>query len=274
MISFSGVWVKIAHVEPVVSAFYRVFFGGMILFALALFRGEIRWRGIRHLGWESLCGGVFALDLAFYHHAITTVGPGLGTILSNFQVFILAGFGMLFLRERPRRIYLAAVPLAVAGLFLIVGLEWKALDATYKTGILFGLAAAFFYAAYILVLRRLQSEPDAGAPLSVLAVVSMITAIVLAADVHRSGDGFAIPDIESWMSLAALGLFSQVLGWILIASALPRMRASLAGLILLLQPALSFVWDVAFFDRPTSAANWLGVALTLTAIYLGSFRRR
>ena len=31
LISFSGVWVKVSHVPPVVSAFDRVFFGGLIL---------------------------------------------------------------------------------------------------------------------------------------------------------------------------------------------------------------------------------------------------
>jgi drug/metabolite transporter (DMT)-like permease len=40
-------------------------------------------------------------------------------------------------------------------------------------------------------------------------------------------------------------------------------------LILLLQPALAFVWDVLFFQRPTTLVNWLGVMLALAAIYLG-----
>ena len=36
MISFSGVWVKLAHVGPTAAGFYRTFFGGVILLALAL----------------------------------------------------------------------------------------------------------------------------------------------------------------------------------------------------------------------------------------------
>ncbi|MGD8493050.1 MAG: hypothetical protein PVH44_05555, partial [Desulfobacterales bacterium] len=49
LISFSGVWVKVAHVAPNVSAFYRVFIGGFALMAAALYRRELRWPGIRHL---------------------------------------------------------------------------------------------------------------------------------------------------------------------------------------------------------------------------------
>ena len=63
---------------------------------------------------------------------------------------------------------------------------------------------------------------------------------------------------------------SQVVGWLLITNALPGIRASLSGLILLLQPALAFVWDVLLFQRPTTAVNWLGVGLTMAAIYLGA----
>jgi drug/metabolite transporter (DMT)-like permease len=86
---------------------------------------------------------------------------------------------------------------------------------------------------------------------------------------HYAGDSFTIPDFKSLLSLLGLGLFSQTIGWVLIANALPKIRASFTGLILLLQPALAFIWDVLIFDRPTDLLNWTGVALTLAAIYMG-----
>ncbi|MDP3480399.1 MAG: EamA family transporter, partial [Desulfoprunum sp.] len=85
----------------------------------------------------------------------------------------------------------------------------------------------------------------------------------------HTGDSFAIPDLKSLLALVSLGLYSQTIGWLLIANAMPKIRASFTGLILLLQPALAFVWDVLFFARPTNLVNWTGIILTLTAIYLG-----
>ncbi len=70
MISFSGVWVKVSHVAPAVSAFYRVFFGGLILLTVALIKREAFWQGKRFLARGLLCGLFFALDLAFYHYAV------------------------------------------------------------------------------------------------------------------------------------------------------------------------------------------------------------
>lgn len=84
-----------------------------------------------------------------------------------------------------------------------------------------------------------------------------------------TNDSFAIPDTKSLLSLLGLGLFSQTIGWVLIANAMPKIRASFTGLILLLQPSLAFIWDVILFNRATSTINWIGVLITLTAIYMG-----
>jgi drug/metabolite transporter (DMT)-like permease len=273
LISFSGVWVKMAHVTPNVSAFYRVFFGSIVLLVTVLYRREIKWPKPRHLLLSVLCGILFALDLWLYHYSVQYIGPGLATIIPNFQVFILAGFGILFLKEPVRLVYLLSLPLTLAGLFMIVGVNWSALEPSYRVGVYYGLAAAVFYAAYILSLRKLQAEQMGAPPFFVLVIVSLSTAVFLAAEVVHSNDSFQIPDLQSLFSLAALGLLSHALGWILIASALPKIRTSFSGLILLLEPALAFVWDVLFFQRPTSLVNWLGVLIALAAIYLGMARK-
>jgi len=269
MISLSGVWVKVAHVSPNVSAFYRVFFGGIVLLGAALSRRELRWLGTRQLMMCLLCGFAFAVDLWLYHYSIQYIGPGLGTILPNFQVLILAAFGILFLREPLRPVYLLSLPLAFVGLFMIVGIHWSHLEHLYRTGVYYGLACAFCYAGFLLLLRKLQTDQMGVSFFYVLMLVSFATAIFLAAEIIHHNDSFQIPDWQSFFALAALGLLSQSVGWILITNALPGIRASLAGLILLLQPSLAFVWDVLFFQRPTSPLNWLGVGLALAAIYLG-----
>ena len=272
LISFSGVWVKISHVAPPVSAFYRVFFGGITLLALAAYRREVRWYGTGSLFITVACGFFFSLDLMLYHTSIQFIGPGLGTILPNFQVFILAGIGVAFLKEKPGAAFYFSVPLAMTGLFLIVGLDWHVMSPLYRVGVYLGLSAAAAYAAFLISLRKLQSDQKGTSKFYVLMMVSLITAGLLSVEVLRTGNSFAIPDLQSLLSLAALGLLSQVMGWILITNALPHIRASLSGLILLLQPALAFVWDVLFFNRPTTPVNWMGVVIALAAIYMGTLQ--
>ncbi|MGA8180713.1 MAG: DMT family transporter [Desulfobacterales bacterium] len=272
MISFSGVWVKVSHVTPTASAFYRVFFGGIILLSAALFRREMLWHGKRHLLLNLTCGLFFAVDLVFYHYSVMYVGPGLGTILPNFQVFILALTGIFFFGEKVRLLFLISIPLAVIGLLLIVGIDGRQWDQLNKTGVYFGLGAAVFYAAFLLSLRKLQSDQAGLSLFYVLTVVSLAASAFLSLEIFHTGDTFAIPDLQSFFALMALGLFSQTIGWMLIANALPALVASLSGFILLLQPALAFVWDVLIFQRPTSLTNWIGVFIVLFAIYFGSVK--
>jgi len=272
MISLSGVWVKVSQVTPTVSAFYRVFLGGIILLPAALCRGEIKWFGSRQLLQGLICGLLFTLDLSLYHYSIHYVGPGLATILPNLQVLILAAIGFIFLHEKIHFPFICSLPLALSGLFMVVGIDWANLGRFYKIGVYYGLAAAVCYAGFLLSLRKMQSDQLGISIFYVLAMVSVITAFFLAINIYLTGDSFQIPNLQSFLALGALGIFSQSFGWILITNALPHIRASLSGLILLLQPALAFVWDVLFFQRQTSLLNWFGVVIVLVAIYLGALK--
>ena len=273
MISFSGVWVKIAHVTPTVSAFYRVLFGGLFLLIAVCWKKEFTWKGWYRLLLGFLCGVFLALDLFFWHKSIHYIGPGLATILANFQVFFLASLGAMFMGEKVSPKFFFAILMAILGLFLVVGIQWNQLGSQYKTGVYLGLATAVAYTAFLLALRKLQSGQTETITFFGMMLVSFATALFLGIQAVYSGDSFIIPDMQSWTTLLLLGLTSQGIGWILISNALPRVRASFAGLILLLQPSLAFIWDILFFQRPTSAVNWIGVIMAITAIYLGTAKK-
>jgi drug/metabolite transporter (DMT)-like permease len=272
MISLAPVFVRVVDVSATVSAFYRTFFGGLILLAwLALTPRRPRPSG-RTLAWLTLAGIAFAADLWAWHRSIWDVGPGLATLLANFQVFVLGLAGVwLFGEAAGWRLWLA-IPLALAGLGLIVGFEWNGLSETYRRGILFGLLTAVFYSAYILALRGSRHTGSPVSPATGMAVASLVSAALLAAVASGSGESLAIPTVRDGGLLAAYALVAQVLGWILISASLRQVPASRVGLILLLQPALAFVWDVLFFSRSFGSREVVGAALALGAIYLGSRR--
>lgn len=270
MISFSAVFVKLAQVNPTVSAFYRVFFGGWFLLAILLVRNQLRWYGGRFLKLALITGLFFALDLYAWHRSIQYVGPGLATIIGNFEVFMVPAVAFVIYGEKPPIRLLLSIPPALIGLFMIVGTPWGQLAPDFRLGIYYGIATAVFYTGFLMVFRRMQSEPGSPPAVYTLMVVSFATALFLGLEMVRNGESFAIPDVQTLSSLVGLGLMCQTLGWILIGHSLPRIPAAVAGLLLLLQPSLSFVWDVLFFNRETSAMAWTGVLLALCAIYIGA----
>ena len=270
LISFSGVYVKWAHVEPLVSAFYRMFFGGIILliFVFAI-RERIRFSFVA-LAFAAAAGIAFSLDLMAWHRSILYIGPGLATILGNFQVFIMVFCGIVFFKERVGGRFVFSVLLAFVGLFFITGIQWHSYHPEYRTGIYLGLLTAVFYAIYLLMLRRSQQHPKSPSALASLAVITAISAASMGLFAWGQGQSLAIPDRSSLFALLAYGVSSQFVGWWLIAKSMPLIKNSLGGFILLLQPVLSFVWDILLFDREVDGPTLVGLAIALYAIYLGA----
>jgi drug/metabolite transporter (DMT)-like permease len=272
LISFSGVFVKIADVGPTAAGVYRNLFGAIALLAIALARRDRFWKGWRNQWWVILGAIAFAADIYFWHRSIHDVGPGLATILGNFQVFFMAAAGILVFHEPATLRFLLSVPIAVTGLFLLVGLNWSDFDATYRRGVLFGLITAASYAAYLLCLRGARRERDRLSAPANLTWVSGLTAAILLVTALAGGESMRIPDARAFMVLVAYGVLCQALGWIIISRNFQRVPASRVALILLLQPALTFVWDMVFFDRATTGTELAGALLAIGAIYLGAVR--
>lgn len=270
LISLSPVWVKLVNVSPTTSGFYRVLIGGVALTAYLLLRSQRLQLSRQAWLMISVAAVFLTLDLWFWHRSIIYVGPGLATLLANFQVFFMMLAGIVLLRQVPRPMQIIAVPMALFGLALIVGFDWNDRPPDYQLGIMFGFMTAVVYAAYLLSLRHIRQQSPYRLPTREIAVVSLLTAVMLAATAVLEGESLAITDMADVGWLVGYGLLSHSLGWLFIASSLPQVTTVEAGLALLLQPTLSFGWDVVFFDRPMTTIELIGAAIALVAIYLGS----
>ncbi len=272
MISFSGVFVKLVSVGPTTSAFYRCLVGGVVLAVLIIAKGERLLRSGKAMLGLFIAAVFFALDLGVWHQSILYVGPGMSTLLGNSQVFILGFIGLVFLGDRFRWEIAISIPMGFAGLALMILPDWSAQTDSYHVGIALGLLTAVFYSGYLLSLRRVRHKSVGESASADLALVSLFSAALLVPAVLTTGESLAVPSLTDAGLLAAYGVVSQVVGWVLISSSLGRMPASRVGLVLLLQPLLTFVWDVLFFGRGLTILEVAGGLVALTAIYLGARR--
>jgi len=268
LISFSPVFVRLAHVAPTVSAFYRMAIGGLVLGAWAATR-QRRALDRRYLSICLLLGLVMAFDLAVWHRAIGLVGPGLATLLGNLQVLLVAGYAVAVEGERPSPPFWLALPLAVIGLVMVFGLQSEMSGPEERLGLLLGILTAVSYAIFLVVLRGTQSRRAEMDAATTVALFSLMAAALLGGATLIEGETFSIPDGQTLAALLGLGLVSQVVGWVLISRSLPHVETSRAGLLLLLQPGLAYCWDVGLFGRRPGPVELTGVGLMLVGIYLG-----
>jgi drug/metabolite transporter (DMT)-like permease len=273
LISVSPVFVRVASVGPTMAGVYRMLFGGLVLAVVAVGRGERLWRGAATLWVSAAAALFFGLGLTFWHRSIHSIGPGLSTILANLQAFFVAAIAMVSLKERVATRTLVAIPVAIAGLLLLVGVRGGAVGREYWTGVAFGIAAALAYALYLLVFRKLQSGTTSGGQVANVAVVSLVCAAMMAAEAWAQGESFTINDARSWALMVAYGVLCQALAWWLISVGIPRVAAAQASVLLLLQPVGAFAWDVLFFRRATTALEYCGAVLAVAAIYLGGGKK-
>lgn len=269
LISFSAVFVALIDMGSTAIGFYRVFIGGVILVALLV----LRRRPLIGRGgfWLIVAGSVCYMgDLWVWHQSIRWIGPGLATLLAAFQVFVLTTVGVVFFGERAGWRLWVAIPLAMLGLGLLVGVDWSVLAPERRAGVWLGLATAVFYSGYLLSLRQVRFRARGRGPTADLALISLGSALLLGMASFPAGESLAIASPQDGLLLCCYAIGSQVIGWILITGSLPHVPASRAGLLLLLQPTLSFLWDILFFARGIAIHEAIGVLLALFAIWLGS----
>ncbi|AMK10339.1 DMT family transporter [Pseudodesulfovibrio indicus] len=272
LISFSSVMVVLAGLPPEVTGFYRLTGGGVAMLLVLASRGRLRLFTPNVLKWGFVAAIFFAGDFIFWHRSIAYVGPGLSTMLGNFQVIPLAVVSALFFKERmPPRMY-AAIPLALAGLYLMVGVGWSGFSADYRMGVFFGLMTAFFYALYMLSLKYALAKDKADS-LVLASAAALFTGLIMGAIGAVEGQSFVVPTLKSLAAISTLALACHAVGWFLITRGIQNVRGALVGLVLLLQPTLSFVWDILFFGKPVDVVELSGVGLALVGIYIGSRTR-
>ena len=267
-ISFSAVFVKAAGVSPSSALFYRCFIGGLALAFVSLiaresYRASGKTYGI--LGIVVLC---FTLDLFFWHSSISYIGPAMATILANFHVFFIAIIGFFVLKEKLSTGLLVGLPIAFAGLWLVLGVTPSNINYGILRGLGEGLVASWWYALYVLVLRYSQKMAGRISPVASMTVISLGCALLGLLFCWFEGTSLAIPSTFAGAILLLYGLTGQALGGLLFTYGLPRLPVSLGGPLMLVQPALSFLWDIVFFNRPANLLILLGAVITIGAIYL------
>jgi drug/metabolite transporter (DMT)-like permease len=273
-IAFSSILVRLSHASPSTAAIFRCVYALPVL-------GWIAWREDRRLGargWDDrrvavAAGLFFTVDLICWHRSIADVGAGLATVLANVQVVLVPLVAWAVLREKPGRQLLAALPIAAIGVVLISGaLEHGAYGRDPARGAAYGIAAGVAYVGFLLLLRR--SGSDLRRPAGPLFDATATGAVGCVIGGLILGDAKLVPTWPGAGWLVTLALSSQVVGWLLITTSLPRLPAALTSLLLTVQPVGSVALAAIIFGESPSTLQLLGVAMVLMALIAATRPRR
>jgi drug/metabolite transporter (DMT)-like permease len=273
-IAFSGIFYRWSGVSPATGVFFRCLYGLPILVIAA----AAEWRGRgpmsrRAIALSALAGVFFTVDLVTFHYAVDVIGAGLGTVMGNLQVVIVALAAWLLLGERPRREVLVALPVMLGGVVLISGVVGSgAYGADPRLGVAIGLVTATAYAGYLLVMR--QASPD-HRPVGPVVIATAVTGLIAGVFGAAIGDLDLVPSLPAHAYLLALGVLSQSVGYVAIQASLPKLPAVITSVLLLVQPVTTVLLGALLLAEAPSGWQLVGVALVIGGIALatGALRR-
>jgi drug/metabolite transporter (DMT)-like permease len=192
------------------------------------------------------------------------------TVLSNLTPVVVTAFAWIFLKQRPRALFLGAVALAVGGAWLMAVEKGGGALVNQPLGDAFAATTALWYALYFLAMgagRRTESASRLmfwsgviGAPMILAA------ALVL-------GEDLTPLDLAGWAACIGLGLV-HVAGQGSIAWAMGRLPTSTASVVVLVQPIVAGHFGWLLFAEPIGPLQGLGAAITLGGVVLAQWVAR
>ena len=203
-----------------------------------------------------LSGGAMGINwiLLFEAYRFTTVSTA--TLCYYFAPVIVTILSPVLFREAltPRQIL--CFLMATLGLVLITGVEGRG----SLTGILFGLGAAVFYAAVILLNKYIRHT--AGIQRTFLQFLAAIVILIPYVAV-TGGVTLSRLNATGWVCLLVVGLFHTGITYCLYFSSLKAIPGQSAAILSYIDPLVAVLVSVTVLKEPLSWQQALGGALIL-----------
>lgn len=190
---------------------------------------------------------------------ITTLAPLLTTLL----------IGVLYKNERPGKwVYIGSV-IAFVGVACIIFKEGFNLKVM-PLGDLLALSAAFSWAIYSVVLRKVNANYSAMFITRKTFFYGLLTALPFMAFEPEICDPAVLLRPVVWGNLVFLGLTASMLAYVIWAMSLKRLGAIKASNYLYIQPIVTMIFSALLFDNdPITAVGCGGCVLIIGGVVLG-----
>ncbi|MGN6182808.1 MAG: DMT family transporter [Thermoanaerobaculia bacterium] len=220
-----------------------------------------------------LMRGIFGgLAVLAYFVAIEHIHVGVATLL-NYTAPLFSGiFSVFFLREHISPKVLIPVPIALAGVFLVVHANARP-GAVLGFGIweLVGFASALFSGAAVTAMRAARQGENSWAVYTSFCLLGTLLTAPLAIITWKT------PHSDEWISLGATSLFA-IGAQLLLTFSLRWVDAMTVGVISQLAVVVAMILGVTLLHEHLSTMSITGAALTiggvLGVVYVTSLTKR
>lgn len=264
----------LADVPPLWAAALRFMLGAAMMVAIAGLRKEnllILLR--RHAGTYLLLGsvGITAFNLLFFSAMRSTSADNAALIMATNPLLTTLLAAML-LGERPSARHLAALPVALAGVAVVIaqGDIGQLASLQVNRGDLLMLAANGSWALYNVLSRRYMPQ---GSPLGNTALIMLMGAAMLLGVALGSGARLEPIGMEAGLALAVMAAGGTVLAYLFWSIGIMHLGAARTAIFLNLVPVSAMLVGAGFGTLPTMT-QLAGGALVLGGVTVAMLPKR
>ena len=266
-IAFSPIFVRFSDVDPIITAFYRIFLSlpFFLFFSSTKLIEKINFNVFKnHFVLIFISGLFFALDLICWHWSIKLTTVSKATFLSNLAPIVVIIYALFFLKEKFSKFFVIAVLLSLSGMFLLLGESFQ-FNKTQFLGDLLGVLTALWYGSYIVTISQLRKKFNSTTIMFLSGSVSSALVLIAALLFEQN----LIPQsVFTITVLFLLGFICQFMGQTFITYSLAYLPASLSSLSLLIQPVTATILAYLFFEEKLTLIQFMGSILILIGIYI------
>ena len=266
-IAFSPIFVRFSDVDPIMTAFYRIFISLPFFLFFSSFNiiEKVKFPEFNNSYVIFLVSGIFfALDLICWHWSIKLTTVSKATFLSNLAPIVVIIFSLIFLKERFSKFFYLAALVSMVGMLMLLGESFK-FNKSQFIGDLLGVLTAVWYGSYIVTISQLRKKYNST---SIMFLSGIVTAIILLIVSILFEQSLIPQSLFTITIIFLLGFICQFMGQSFITYSLAYLSASLSSLCLLIQPIAATVLAYFFFQEKLTTIQFFGSALILIGIYI------
>ena len=266
-IAFSPIFVRFSDVDPIMTAFYRIFISLPFFLFFSSFNiiEKVKFPEFNNSYLIFLVSGIFfALDLICWHWSIKLTTVSKATFLSNLAPIVVIIFSLIFLKEKFSKFFYLAALLSMVGMLMLLGESFK-FNKSQFIGDLLGVLTAVWYGSYIVTISQLRKKYNST---SIMFLSGIVTAIILLIVSILFEQSLIPQSLFTITIIFLLGFICQFMGQSFITYSLAYLSASLSSLCLLIQPIAATVLAYFFFQEKLTTIQFFGSALILIGIYI------
>lgn len=260
--ALGGAAVRYCQTPPCNTALYRLLFSLPLLYPAV--RKELRQMRRRDAALLLAGGVLFGINLWLWNYSLLATTQANANLLANLHIFAVAPLSCLIFRERLNRYFLLAILVTVAGMALLL-LGKADPQASFFLGDLAAFSTSIVYGGYLLVVYHVRDRVSALCTLFMASLGAL--PLLLPASLLTEGLFTDFTWSAVW-PLLVLVLVGHIGGIGLVNYCLGKLRASMASLLSLTQPAVAALLGLALFSERLTWIEILGVAVVSGGVLL------